>query len=161
MPSRYLLIQIRNIYWQTSEKMQLQKQCPRRPGFKTRLSHTKDSKMVLDTDLLNTQHYKVCIKGKVEQSRKRSSTLLTPWCNRKWKESLQAAVNYTQQLHYIYIISLPCSIYKNASTIEKKRKNEITYCCKLLPFLTFFICRLFNTKSIFIQMNSSISNNSV
>ena len=32
-------------------------------------------KMVLDISLLNTQHYKVCIKGKVEQSRKRSSAL--------------------------------------------------------------------------------------
>ncbi len=32
-------------------------------------------KMVLDTSLLNTQHYKVCIEGKVEQSRERSSAL--------------------------------------------------------------------------------------
>ena len=31
--------------------------------------------MVLDTFLLNTQQYKVCIKGKVEQSRERSSAL--------------------------------------------------------------------------------------
>ena len=29
--------------------------------------------MVLDTYLLNTQQYKVCIKGKVKQSRERSS----------------------------------------------------------------------------------------
>ena len=36
--------------------------------------HTKDS-MVLDADLLNTQHYKVRIKGKVEQSKERSSVL--------------------------------------------------------------------------------------
>ena len=35
----------------------------------------KTLKMVLDTSLLNTQHYKVCIKGKVEQSWERSSTL--------------------------------------------------------------------------------------
>ena len=33
-------------------------------------------KMVLDTTLLNTQQYKVRIKGKVEQSRERSSALL-------------------------------------------------------------------------------------
>ena len=33
----------------------------------------KIQKMVLDTSLLNTQQYKVCIKGKVEQSRDRSS----------------------------------------------------------------------------------------
>ena len=31
--------------------------------------------MVLDTSLLNTQQYKVCIKGKVEQSSESSSTL--------------------------------------------------------------------------------------
>ena len=35
----------------------------------------KTLKMVLDTSLLNTQQYKVCIKGKVEKSRERSSTL--------------------------------------------------------------------------------------
>ena len=35
----------------------------------------KTLKMVLDTSSLNTQHYKVCIKGKVEQSRETSSTL--------------------------------------------------------------------------------------
>ena len=32
-------------------------------------------KMVLDASLLNTQQYKVGIKGKLEQSRERSSTL--------------------------------------------------------------------------------------
>ena len=35
----------------------------------------KTLKVVLDTSLLNTQQYKVRIKGKVEQSRERSSTL--------------------------------------------------------------------------------------
>ena len=35
----------------------------------------KTLKMVLDTTLLNTQHYKIRIKGKVEQSRERSSAL--------------------------------------------------------------------------------------
>ena len=38
----------------------------------------KTQKMVLDPTLLNTQHYKVRIKGKVEQSRERSSALLYP-----------------------------------------------------------------------------------
>ena len=33
-------------------------------------------KMVLDTSLLNTQHYNIHIKGKVEQSRGMSSALL-------------------------------------------------------------------------------------
>ena len=35
----------------------------------------KTLKMVLDTSLFNTQQYKLSIKGKVEQSRERSSTL--------------------------------------------------------------------------------------
>ena len=36
----------------------------------------KIQRMTLDTSLLKTQHYKVRIKGKVVQSRKRSSALL-------------------------------------------------------------------------------------
>ena len=36
----------------------------------------KTQKMVLDTALLNAQHYKVWIKGKVEQVREWSSTLI-------------------------------------------------------------------------------------
>ena len=44
-------------------------------GFNLRSSHTKDFKMELDTTLLNTQHYKVRFKGKVEQSREWSSAL--------------------------------------------------------------------------------------
>ena len=36
----------------------------------------KTLKMILDTSLLNTQQYKVRIKGKVEQSRERSSAPL-------------------------------------------------------------------------------------
>ena len=35
----------------------------------------KTQKMVLDASLLNTQQFKVRIRGKVEQSRERSSTL--------------------------------------------------------------------------------------
>ena len=35
----------------------------------------KTQKMVLDASLLNTQHYKVWIKGKVGQYRERSSAL--------------------------------------------------------------------------------------
>ena len=36
----------------------------------------KTFKMVLDTSLLNTEQYKAHIKGKMEQSRERSSALL-------------------------------------------------------------------------------------
>ena len=46
-----------------------------RMGFNPRSSHTKDSEMVFDADLLNPRHYKVRIKGKVEQSREWSCAL--------------------------------------------------------------------------------------
>ena len=39
------------------------RQWSRRPGFTPRSSHTKNLKMVFDTSLLNTRHYKVRIKG--------------------------------------------------------------------------------------------------
>ena len=51
------------------------RQWPGRSGFNPRSSHTKDSKIVFDTALLNTQHYKVQIKGEVEQSREKSRVL--------------------------------------------------------------------------------------
>ena len=35
----------------------------------------KIQKIVLDIFLLNSQHYKVCIKGKKEQSKERNSAL--------------------------------------------------------------------------------------
>ena len=38
-------------------------------------SYQRLKKMVLDATLLNTQHYEVQIKGKLEQSKERSSTL--------------------------------------------------------------------------------------
>ena len=46
-----------------------------RPGFNPKSNPIKDSKIVLDAALLNTQHYKLQIKGKMEQSRKRNSAL--------------------------------------------------------------------------------------
>ena len=48
-----------------------------RPGFNQWPGRVipKTKKMVLDAFLLNTQHYKVRIKGKVEQSRERTGTL--------------------------------------------------------------------------------------
>ncbi len=37
----------------------------------------KTQEMVLDTSLLNAQHYKVWIKGKVDQSKESSSIILS------------------------------------------------------------------------------------
>ena len=44
-------------------------------------------KMVLDAALFDTQHYKIHIKGKVEQSREWSSASPTHWCGSYQKRS--------------------------------------------------------------------------
>ena len=60
---------------------------------------SKTLKMVLDTSLLNTQEYKVRIKGKVEQSMERSSALLLHLGVVAIKKgSLWVALDYSQQL---------------------------------------------------------------
>ena len=59
----------------------------------------KTQKMVLDSFLLNTQHYKVRIKGKVEQSRERSSTL--PWCSSYRKGNHRVTLDCSCQLYLL------------------------------------------------------------
>ena len=62
----------------------------------------KTQKMVLDASLLNTQHYKVWIKGKVEQSREGVAPP-TPWCSSYRKGSLRVTLDYGRQLYFTYI----------------------------------------------------------
>ena len=49
----------------------------------------KTQKMVLDTSMLNTLHYKVCIKGKWSNPEKVVVPYPTPQCSSYWKGSLQ------------------------------------------------------------------------
>ena len=67
----------------------------------------KTQKMVLDVSLLNTQHYKVRIKGKVEQSREGVAHSPTPWCSSYRKGSLRVTLDYGRQLYFIYIMEVP------------------------------------------------------
>ena len=53
----------------------------------------KTQKIVLDASLLNTQHYKVRIKGKVEQSREGVAPSPTPWCSSYRKGSLRVTLD--------------------------------------------------------------------
>ena len=54
----------------------------------------KTLKMELDTALLNTQHYKVRFKGKVEQSGNGVTPSPTPWCSSYRKGSLRVTLDY-------------------------------------------------------------------
>ena len=59
--------------------------------------------MVLDASLLNTQHYKVRIKGKVEQPREGVAPSPTHWCSSYRKGSLRVTLDYGRQLYFLYI----------------------------------------------------------
>ena len=61
----------------------------------------KTLKMVLNASLLNTQQCKVRIKGKVEQYKERSCTLIILQCSSYWKGSLLVALYYDRQLIYL------------------------------------------------------------
>ena len=63
----------------------------------------KTQKMVLDASLLNSQHYKVRIKGKVEQSWEGIEPSPTPWCSSYQKGSLRVTLDYVRQLYFTYI----------------------------------------------------------
>ena len=63
----------------------------------------KTQKMVLDASLLNTQNYKVQIKGKVEQSREGVAPSPTPWCSSYRKGSLRVTLDYGCQLYFFYL----------------------------------------------------------
>ena len=64
----------------------------------------KTQKMVFDASLLNTQHYKVRIKGKVEQSREGVAPSPTPWCSSYQKGSLRVTLDYGRQLYFLLYI---------------------------------------------------------
>ena len=74
----------------------------------------KTQKMVLDASLLNTQHYKVWIKGKVEQSREGVASSPTHWCSSYRKGSLRVTLDYGRQL---YLLTINKSYETNRSTL--------------------------------------------
>ena len=51
-----------------------------------------------NASLLNTQYYKVRIKGKVEQSWEGIAPSPTPWCSSYRKGSLRVTLDYGRQL---------------------------------------------------------------
>ena len=62
----------------------------------------KTQKMVLDASLLNTKHYKIRIKCKVEQSREGVAPSPTPWCSSYRKGSLRVTLDYGRQLYFFF-----------------------------------------------------------
>ena len=97
----------------------------------------KTQKMVLDASLLSTQHYKVRIKGKVEQSRKWVAPSPTHWCSSYRKGSLRVTLDYGRQLTYIHIYFNVdwVSILSRSHSLYHLKVLETLYALYLQPFL--------------------------
>ena len=74
--------------------------------------------MVLDASLLNTQHYKVRIKGKVEQSREGVAPSPTHWCSSYRKGSLRVTLDYGRQLYFLLILANKVELCDSATFIR-------------------------------------------
>ena len=77
----------------------------------------KTFKMVLDTALLNTQQYKIRIKGKVEQSREKSCALPYTKCSSYLKGILLVALDYGRHLTYaqFHLLTVLDNVFCNTS----------------------------------------------
>ena len=62
----------------------------------------KTQKMVLDASLLNTHHYKVRSKGKMEISREGVAPSPTPRCSSYRKGRLRVTVDYGHQIYLLF-----------------------------------------------------------
>ena len=82
--------------------------------------------MVLDAPLLNTQHYKVRIKGKVEQSWEGVAPSPKPWCSSYRKGSLRVTLDYGRQLYFFYLLILPPSWLVGIMPCPRKSQENST-----------------------------------
>ena len=61
--------------------------------------------MIIDASLLNTQHCKVRIKNKEEQSRDGVAPFPTLWCSNYWKGSLRVTLDCGRQIDIRDLVS--------------------------------------------------------
>ena len=116
----------------------------------------KTQKLVLDASLLNTQHYKVRIKGKVEQSREGVAPSPTHWCSSYLKGSLRVTLDYGRQLLLLLLLVWYCLVLWLINQFRLFNANSIS-CTITVLFHTI----QFKISTHFKYQNSSISIESV
>ena len=85
----------------------------------------KTQKMILDAFLLNTQHYKVQIKGKWSTPGKGVMPSNTPWYSNIWKGSHWVSLDYHHHLVPPARISLTFSHHSSLSFIASGRSSVL------------------------------------
>ena len=94
----------------------------------------KTQKMVLDASLLNTQHYKVRIKGKVEPSREGVAPSPTSWCSSYRKGSLRVTLDYGRQLYLLTFMTRP--------GIEPRPPGPLANTLTIMPMSGIMGCKI-------------------
>ena len=102
----------------------------------------KTQNMVLDASLLNTQHYKVLIKGKMKPSRERNSFFPTPLCSSYRKGSIRVTLDNGHQLFLCQSIT----ILRKQRKLQRTIFIQIIYSYKVsnIPIKYEFKKNLFN-----------------
>ena len=132
---------------------------PGNPGSISGRVTPKTQKMVLDTSLLNTQHYEVRIKGKVEQSRKRSKalpyTFVLLLSKREPSGSPSTKVaNFTFTYIYIYIYIYVCVCVCACVNISS---TQFKYILSIYSYLTIAIyLSIYQCLNLYHTLYSSI-----
>ena len=86
----------------------------------------KTIKMVLDASLLNTQHYRVRIKGKVEQSMKGVAPSPTPCCSKLSKRKLSCHPRlWSPTLLFTYFHNSPSSSELNSELFFFRQQSSM------------------------------------
>ena len=88
--------------------------------------------MVLDASLLNTQLYKVRIKGKVEQSWEGVAPSPTPWCSSYRKGSLRVTLDYGRQLYLYNMAKIFQAVIEGTIEVGGIMVDGALTCCVLL-----------------------------
>ena len=102
-------------------------------------------KMVLDATLLNTQHYKIRIKGKVEQSRERSSAIPYTLVYRRGSHPLHLGVSKREPSGHSRLRSLTLLTYLGIlnedyqTSGDEKRKGMTPWAAPLVRYLGPFV----------------------
>ena len=80
--------------------------------------------MVLDASLINTQYYKVPIKGKWNNPEKIVEPSSSPQCSSYWKVSLRVVFNYGQSTYLPYLTAYKAHWCLKCTPISEEQINK-------------------------------------
>ena len=119
----------------------------------------KTQKMILDASLLNTQHYKVWIKGKWNNSGKSVAPFPTRRCSSYWKGSLWFVLDYDLPTYlYIAVMEYPthpsqsCGLTISVNIYRESMALYLTLLYGLVAYSLSVLLYLSCNKTLFLLL---------